>query len=61
MKPVTQQDAGFERRPSHSLWDTLIRVGLIGVLALLCFQVLLPFLNLVVWSLILAVTLYPGS
>lgn len=59
MKPVTQQGAGFERRPSHSLWDTLIRVGLIGVLAVLCFQVFSPFLNLVVWSIILAVTFYP--
>ena len=59
MKPVTQQDAGFERRPAHSLWDTLIRVGTIGALAVLCFQVFSPFLNLVVWSIVLAVTLYP--
>jgi predicted PurR-regulated permease PerM len=59
MKTVTQQEAGFERRPYASLWDTLIRVGLIGVLAVLCFQVFSPFLHLVVWSIILAVTLYP--
>jgi predicted PurR-regulated permease PerM len=54
-----QQDSGFERQPPHSLWDTLIRVGAIGVLAVLCYRVFSPFLNLVVWSLILAVTLYP--
>ena len=54
-----QQEAGFERRPSLSLWDTLIRVGAIGVLAVLCFRVFSPFLNLVVWSMVLAVTLYP--
>ena len=60
MKPVTQQDSGFERRPPQSLWDTLIRVGSIGALVVLCFQVFSPFLNLVVWSIILAVTLYPA-
>lgn len=59
MKPLLQQDSGSERRPSHSLWDTLIRVGAIGVLAVLCFKVFSPFLDLVVWSMILAVTLYP--
>ena len=59
MNPLQQQDSRFERRSSHSLWDTLIRVGLIGVLVVLCFRVLSPFLNLVVWSIILAVTLYP--
>ena len=57
MKPSLQQDS--ERRTSHSLWDTLIRVAVIGVLGALCFQVFSPFLNLVVWSIILAVTLYP--
>ena len=57
MKPTLQQDS--ERRSSHSLWDTLIRVAVIGVLGALCFQVFSPFLNLVVWSIILAVTLYP--
>jgi predicted PurR-regulated permease PerM len=59
MKPVTQQDSRLEHRPSDSLWDTLIRVGLIAVLAVLCYRVFSPFLNLVVWSIILAVTLYP--
>ncbi len=54
-----KQDSGFERRPSSSLWDTLIRVALIGALAVLCFRVFSPFLNLMVWSIILAVTIYP--
>lgn len=49
----------FERRLGPSLWDTVIRVALIGGLAWLCFQVFSPFLNLAVWSIILAVTLYP--
>ena len=59
MKPLMQQDPSLESRPSPSLWDTLIRVGAIGVLAVLCYRVFSPFLNLVVWSMILAVTLYP--
>lgn len=59
MRPVSQQDPSFERPQSHNLWDTLIRVVAIGALAVLCFQVFSPFLNLVVWSIILAVTLYP--
>jgi predicted PurR-regulated permease PerM len=59
MKPVKQPDSEVERGPSSSLWDTLIRVALIGGLALLCFQVFSPFLRLTVWSIILAVTIYP--
>jgi predicted PurR-regulated permease PerM len=59
MKPVTQQESGIERRLSSGLWDTLMRVVLIGALAVLCFQVFSPFLHLMVWSIILAVTLFP--
>jgi predicted PurR-regulated permease PerM len=59
MKTITQQDPGIERRLPSNLWDTLMRVALIGALAVLCFQVFSPFLHLMVWSMILAVTLYP--
>ena len=59
MKPVTQPDNGFERQAPSSLWDTLMRVGLIIALIGLCFQVFAPFLHLTVWSIILAVTLFP--
>src|SRR5215471_677909 len=41
------------------LLDVLIRAGLILALALLCYRVFSPFLVLMVWALILAVTLYP--
>ena len=37
----------------------LIRAGLVLALAVLCFQIFSPFLHLMVWALILAVTLYP--
>jgi len=54
-----QPDAAFERRVSSRLLDVLIRAGLIAVLAALCYVVFAPFLTLMVWALILAVTLYP--
>jgi predicted PurR-regulated permease PerM len=39
--------------------DVLIRTGLVFALAALCYVVFSPFLTLMVWGLILAVTLYP--
>ncbi len=59
MTPTTQPETGLGRGPSSPLWDTLIRVGLMGALAVLCYQVFAPFMRLMVWSIILAVTLYP--
>jgi predicted PurR-regulated permease PerM len=52
-------DPDFETRASALLLDTLIRAGLVLALAVLCFQVFSPFLSLMAWALILAVTLYP--
>ncbi|HEY5885114.1 MAG TPA: AI-2E family transporter [Pyrinomonadaceae bacterium] len=46
-------------RPSIPLMDLLIRITLIGALAVLCYRIFSPFLTLTVWSIILAVTLYP--
>src|SRR5882724_8880400 len=54
-----QPDADFERRVSSRLLDVLVRAGLIAVLAALCYVVFAPFLTLMLWALILAVTLYP--
>jgi predicted PurR-regulated permease PerM len=48
-----------EKALSRGLLDALLRAGLITLLAVFCFKVVLPFLNLLVWSVILAVTLYP--
>jgi predicted PurR-regulated permease PerM len=50
--------------PDHQLQqarllDVLIRAGFIAVLAALCYVVFAPFLTLMVWAVILAVTLYP--
>jgi hypothetical protein len=41
------------------LLEVLIRAGLILAMVLLCYRVFSPFLTLMVWALILAVTLYP--
>jgi predicted PurR-regulated permease PerM len=51
--------ADLEARASSRLLDVLIRAGLIAVLAVLCYRVFAPFLTLMTWALILAVTLYP--
>jgi predicted PurR-regulated permease PerM len=59
MNPLPQPDSGSEQRASSPLLDVLIRASLIGVLAVLCYQIFSPFLTLMVWSIILAVTLYP--
>jgi len=59
MSLADKPDPEFEQRIASRLLDVLIRVGLIFAMAALCFAVFAPFLTLAVWSLILAVTLYP--
>ena len=59
MSILRDPDPEVERRASARLLDVLIRAGLVLVLALICFQVFSPFLSLMTWALILAVTLYP--
>jgi predicted PurR-regulated permease PerM len=59
MSTLHDPDPEFESRASALLLDVLIRAGLVLALAVLCFQVFSPFLSLMTWALILAVTLYP--
>jgi predicted PurR-regulated permease PerM len=59
MHPIPQPGAEGQPRESSRLLDVLIRAGLIGVLAVLCYLVFSPFLTLMAWSIILAVTMYP--
>jgi len=54
-----QPDQELEQRLASPLLEVLIRAGLLLAMAMLCYQVLSPFLTLMVWALILAVTLYP--
>ena len=59
MNPLPHPDSEFAQRVSSSLMDVFIRLSLIGGLAVLCYQVFSPFLTLMTWAIILAVTLYP--
>ena len=59
MKGNTMSPNTVEPLSSRSLLDVLIRAGLIAVLAIFCYSVFHPFLDLMLWSMILAVTLYP--
>ncbi|MDM0110386.1 AI-2E family transporter [Variovorax sp. J22R24] len=40
--------------------DVFIRAGLVLALTLLCFRIFSPFISMMAWALILAVTMYPG-
>lgn len=39
--------------------DSMIRIGLIAITAVLCYRIFNPFMGLMIWALILAITLYP--
>jgi predicted PurR-regulated permease PerM len=54
-----EREVVLEPQGYSGLRDALIRAALIFALAVLCFQIFSPFLPLMVWALILAVTLYP--
>jgi len=53
-------DRAIETRLSKRLMDVLIRAGLVLALTILCYQIFSPFIGLMAWALILAVTLYPA-
>ena len=59
MSSHDKSESKLRRRDTSELLDVLIRAGLILAMAVLCYQVFSPFLTLMVWALILAVTLYP--
>jgi predicted PurR-regulated permease PerM len=59
MNRLPKSDDDLEPRIAATLLEVLIRAGLILILAIICYQVFSPFMNLVVWAVILAVTLYP--
>jgi predicted PurR-regulated permease PerM len=49
----------LEQRIVARVMDAFVRIGLVLVLAFFCYRAISPFLTLLIWSLILAVTLYP--
>src|SRR6188768_524689 len=60
MNATFATDQAAETRLSKRLMDVLIRAGLVLALAVLCYQIFSPFIGLMTWALILAVTLYPA-
>jgi len=59
MNSHSKPDTETEERDASRLLDVLIRAGVILALVLLCYQIFSPFLTLMIWAVILAVTLYP--
>jgi predicted PurR-regulated permease PerM len=55
----SKRDTETEERGASGLLDVFIRAGLILALIMLCYQIFSPFLTLMIWAVILAVTLYP--
>ena len=53
-------DLELEKRLSGRLLDVLLRAGLVFAMTVLCYQIFSPFVALMAWALILAVTLYPA-
>jgi len=60
MNATSAIDRAVETRLSKRLMDVLIRAGLVLALAVLCYKIFAPFIGLMAWALILAVTLYPA-
>ena len=60
MNAPYKPDLDLEKRLSGGLLDVFIRAGLVFALAVLCYQIFSPFVSLMAWALILAVTLYPA-
>lgn len=53
-------DLDLEQRLSGRLMDVFIRAGLVFALVVLCYRIFAPFISLMAWAVILAVTLYPA-
>lgn len=49
----------MEKPLAHRPLDLFIRAGLIAFLVVYCYQIFMPFIPLMLWSVILAVALYP--
>src|SRR5580704_15199990 len=59
MNAPYETDYELEDRLSRRLLDVFIRVGLVVALVLLCYLIFSPFLTMMLWALILAITIYP--
>jgi predicted PurR-regulated permease PerM len=57
MNPLSNKT--LEKLISRKVIDLFIRVGLIGFLVVFCYQIFKPFIGMMLWSVILAVAMYP--
>lgn len=48
-----------ERLTPTTFLESMVRVGVVAILAIFCFRIAFPFINLMVWGLMLAIMLYP--
>jgi predicted PurR-regulated permease PerM len=55
----TISNAALRQLFSQDMLDVLVKVGLIALMAMVCFRIFAPFMNLLLWGLILGVALYP--
>ena len=53
--PKTAEDVVFQRRAM----EAAIRIGLVVLLVVWCFNIVQPFIMLVLWGAIFAVAIYP--
>ena len=54
-----ETDRELEKRVAARLLDVFVRTGLVLALVLLCYHFFSPFLTMMLWALILAITIYP--
>ncbi len=54
-----ETDRELEKRVAARLLDVFIRAGLVLALVPLCYHFFSPFLTMMLWALILAITIYP--
>jgi predicted PurR-regulated permease PerM len=59
MEMPVKPDYELQKRISRQLIDIYIQVGLIILLLMMCFAIFKPFLSLMLWAVLLAVTMYP--
>ena len=55
-------NSNFENQPNFSfgkIVDTLIRLGFLFVLLMFCFDILKPFMLILIWGAIFAISIYP--
>jgi predicted PurR-regulated permease PerM len=56
---MSDENSAFRQFLSEDMLDVLVKVGLIAIMGVMCFRIFAPFMNLLLWGLILAVALYP--